>query len=245
MGSFWSNFTASRTGARKKGLGRWFQILEDQFMSLFWVNLLFIGCALPFLISLFFFLQLGDSLSLLGMVLGLALLGPGFTAMNYICMQLIRDKHIYLWDDFKKSIRRDWKQAMAFSLIAGLLWGFFAYALRLLILIQGGLGPVYTAVFAVNAFLVMGITLLGFQQVAMVQLPFFGVLRNALLLAFAGKARGFFGILFALAAVGACLYFYEYVVFILLLGAPVLIVMTFNLIFLPVFEEFFPEDEEE
>lgn len=245
MGSFWSNFRVSRTGERKKGLGRWFQILEDQFMSLFWTNLLLVGCALPFLISLFFFVQIGDFLSLLGMVLGLVLLGPAFTAMNYLCMRLIQDKHVYIWDDFKKSIRRDWKQSVAFALIAGLLWGTFAYALRLLIVIHGGLGPLYTAVFAINAFLVMGITLLGFQQIAVVQLPFFGVIRNALLLIFAGKARAFGAILFALLAVGASLWFYEFFVFILLLGAPVLIVMTFNLIFLPVFEEFFPEEEDE
>lgn len=244
MGSFWNNFTKSRTGERKKGLGRWFQILEDQFMSLFWANLLCVGCALPFLVSLFFFSQIGDTLSLLGMVLGLALLGPGFTAMNYICMQLIRDKHIYLWDDFKKSLRRDWKQSVVFALVAGLLWGVFAYALRLVIAVHGGLGPVFAAVFAMNAFLVMGITLLGFQQIAMVQLPFIGVLRNALLLILAGKLRSFWAILFALAVVGVSLWFYEYFVFILLLGAPVLMVMTFNLIFLPVFEEFFPEDED-
>ena len=178
------------------------------------------------------------------MVLGLALLGPGFTAMNYICMQLIRDKHIYLWDDFKKSLRRDWKQSVVFALVAGLLWGVFAYALRLVIAVHGGLGPVFAAVFAMNAFLVMGITLLGFQQIAMVQLPFIGVLRNALLLILAGKLRSFWAILFALAVVGVSLWFYEYFVFILLLGAPVLTVMTFNLIFLPVFEEFFPEDED-
>ena len=85
---------------------------------------------------------------------------------------------------------------------------------------------------------------LGFQQIAMVQLPFFGIIRNALLLIFAGKLRAFFAILFALAAVGAALWFYEFFVFILLLGAPVLTVMTFNLIFLPVFEAFFPEDED-
>ena len=244
MGSFWKNFTISRDGARKKGLGRWFQILEDQFMALFWTNLLCMAFALPFLVSLFFFAQIGDSLSLLGMVLGLMLLGPAFTAMNHICMQLIRDKHVYVWDDFKKSLRRDWKQSVAFSLIVGLLWGFFAYGIRLLIVIQGGLGPAYTAVFAINAFLVMGLTLLGFQQIAMVQLPFFGIIRNALLLIFAGRLRAFFAILFALAAVGAALWFYEFFVFILLLGAPVLTVMTFNLIFLPVFEAFFPEDED-
>ena len=46
-------------------------------------------------------------------------------------------------------------------------------------------------------------------------------------------------------SVAACLWFYEYFVFILLLGAPMMIVMTANLMMLPVFEEFFPEDENE
>ena len=243
MGSFWDNFTASRTGERKQGLGRWFQVLEDRFMSLFWANLLCMAFALPFLISLFFFTQTGDSLSLLGMVLGLILLGPGITALDYLTMQIIRDKHVYVWEDFLKSVRRDWKQSVLFSLVVGALWGAFAYALRLILVIQGGLGPMYTAVFALNAFLVMGLTVIGFQQIAMVQLPFYGVVKNAFLLIFAGKGRSLGAILFALGAVCACLWFYEYFVFILLLGAPVLILMTANLILLPVFEEFFPEEE--
>ena len=243
MGSFWDNFTASRTGERKQGLGRWFQVLEDRFMSLFWANLLCMAFALPFLISLFFFTQTGDSLSLLGMVLGLILLGPGITALDYLTMQIIRDKHVYVWEDFLKSVCRDWKQSVLFSLVVGALWGAFAYALRLILVIQGGLGPMYTAVFALNAFLVMGLTVIGFQQIAMVQLPFYGVVKNAFLLIFAGKGRSLGAILFALGAVCACLWFYEYFVFILLLGAPVLILMTANLILLPVFEEFFPEEE--
>lgn len=243
MGSFWRNFTASRTGERKRGLGRWFQILEDRFMVLFWANLLCMAFALPFLICLFFFSQTGDSLSLLGMVLGLALLGPGFTAMNFICMQVIRDEHVEVWQDFLKSVKRDWKQSVVFSLMVGALWGAFAYALRLIIVVQDGIGPMYAAVFALNAFLVMGLTVLGFQQIAMVQLPFYGVVKNAFLLIFAGKGRPFGAILFAMTGVCACLWFYEYFVFILLLGAPMLITMTANLIFYPVFEAFFPEEE--
>lgn len=242
MGSFWSNFTKSRTGERKQGLGRWFQILEDRFMVLFWTNLLCVGSALPFLISLFFFTQTGDYLSLLGMVLGLVLLGPGITAMTFVCMQVIRDAHVDVWQDFWKSVKRDWKQSVVFALVVGALWGAFAHALRLIAVVQGGIGPMYAAVFGLDAFLVMGLTVFGFQQIAMVRLPFYGILKNGFLLMFAGKGRSFGTILFALIAVGACLWFYEYFVFILLLGAPVLIVMTANLIFYPVFEEFFPED---
>ena len=238
MGSFWHNFTKSRTGERKRGLGRWFQILEDRFMTLFWANLLFLAFALPFLACLFFFSQIGDILSLAGMVLGLIPLGMGMTALSYITMQVIRDKPVYVWEDFRKSVRRDWKQSAGFALLAGALWGAFAYALRLILTIHGGMHPAYAAVFAINAFVLMGLA------VRVVQLPFYGVLKNAFLLIFAGKGHGFRAVVFAIASVAACLWFYEYFVFILLLGAPVLIVMTANLMLLPVFEEFFPEEEE-
>ena len=51
-------------------------------------------------------------------------------------------------------------------------------------------------------------------------------------------------IVFALAVTGVCLWFYEYCVWYLLLGIPALTVMTANLIFCPVFEDFFPEEDE-
>ena len=89
----------------------------------------------------------------------------------------------------------------------------------------------------------MGLTVIGFQQIAMVQLPFRGVIKNGFLLILAGGARAAGAILFSLAAVAVCLRFYEYCVWYLVLGAPVLILMTANLIFYPVFEEFFPEAE--
>ena len=59
MGSFWSNFTNAPGGRRRRGLGRWFQILEDRFMTLFWANLMCMACSLIFLVSLFFFSQTG------------------------------------------------------------------------------------------------------------------------------------------------------------------------------------------
>ena len=66
---------------------------------------------------------------------------------------------------------------------------------------------------------------------------------NAFLLIFAGKGRSFCAIAFAMAVVGVCLWFYQYCVFYLLLGVPALTIMTANLIFYPVFEDFFPEDD--
>ncbi|HBK26799.1 MAG TPA: hypothetical protein DDY90_08870 [Clostridiales bacterium] len=89
----------------------------------------------------------------------------------------------------------------------------------------------------------MGLTVIGFQQIAMVALPFRGVLKNGFLLILAGGGRAAGAILFSLAAAAVCLRFYEYCVWYLILGAPALLVMTANLIFYPVFEQYFPEED--
>lgn len=243
MGSFWSNFSQPRTGERKRGLGRWFQILEERFMALFWTNLLLVAMALPLITGLFFFAQLGDSLSLAWVAVGLLILSPGLTAANFLTMQIIRDKPVDVWRDFWKSVRRDWKQSVGFGAAMGLLWGAIVYAMELVTAVQGGLGLMYTMVFFLCGFLATGLTALGFQQIAMVVLPFFGVFRNAFLLIFAGRGRSLGAVLVTMLLVGLCLWFYRYFVFLLVLGTPVLIIMTANLITYPVFASFFPEDE--
>ena len=243
MGSFWDNFKKAPGGVRRTGLARWFQILEEQFMTLFWANLLCLLWALPFLISIFFFLQTRDWLSGICAALSLGILGQGITGLSRICMQLIRDKHVSVWQDFLTCVRRDWKQSALLAWIVGGLWGVLAWAVRLVTLVGDGLGPALAAVFFLNAFAVMGLTILGFQQIAMVQLPFCGIVKNGFLLILAGGARAAGAILLTLAACAVCLHFYAYFVWYLVLGAPALIVMTANLIFYPVFVSFFPEEE--
>lgn len=244
MSSFWGNFSQARMGERKQGLGRWFQILEERFMALFWTNLLALCLALPLIVSLFFFIQTGDSLSLAGVALGVLILSPGLTAANFLTTQIIRDKPVDVWRDFWKSCRRDWKQSVGYGAAMGLLWGAFVYALELVMAVQGGLGLMYAMVFLLCGFLTTGLTVLGFQQIAMVELPFFGVFRNAFLLIFAGKSRSLGAILLTMALVGLCIWFYQYFVFFLVLGVPVLIIMTADLITYPVFASFFLEEDE-
>lgn len=212
-------------------------------MTLFWGNLLCLLFCLPFFVCLFFFLQTGDWLSGLGLFLSLGLLGPGVTGLNFLCMRLIRDKHVSLGTDFFASVKRDWKQSAALAWILGILWGTLAWSVRLVGLTQGSLGIGLSALLFVSAFVMMGLTVIGFQQIAMVCLPFRGVLRNGLVLILAGGGRAAAAIGFSLAAVALCLNFYQYCVWYLVLGAPALIVLSANLIFYPVFENFFPEEE--
>ena len=230
-------------GVRRTGLARWFQILEERFMTLFWANLLCLMWALPFLIAIFFFLQTFDWLSGIGVALGIGILGPGITGLNRVCMQIIRDKPVTVTREFFSSVKRDWKQSVVFAWIVGALWGAFAWAVRLVFAAQGGLDPVLAVAFFLSAFVIMGLTVIGFQQIAMVALPFRGVLKNGFLLILAGGGRAACAIAFSLAAAAVCLHFYEYCVWYLILGAPALLVMTANLIFYPVFERFFPEED--
>lgn len=242
MKSFWNNLKKAPAGVRRRGLARWFQILEESFMTLFWGNLLCLVFCLPFFVCLFFFLQIGDWLSGLGLFLSLGLLGPGVTGLNFLCMQLIRDKHVSTGSDFFASVKGDWKQSAALAWILGILWGSLAWAVGLVGLTQGSLRICLSAALLVSAFVMMGLTVIGFQQIAMVRLPFRGVLGNGLALILAGGGRAAAAIGFSLAAVALCLDFYQYCVWYLVLGAPALIVFTANLIFYPVFENYFPEE---
>lgn len=244
LSRFWSNFVKMPADVPRGGLGRWFQILEEHFMPLFWTNLVTFAWLLPCFACLFFLTELWDSLSWAGTYVFFVLAGPGVTALHYNCMRIVRGVPVWWWDDYMECVRREWKKAMLLSAILGALWSGYVYALRLIIAVSGGLGLMYSMLFAVCGFVLTGLTALSYQQLANVELPFGNVLKNALLLIFAGKGRSFAAVMFALAALALCARYYLYAFFVLLVGFYAVGVMTFSLIFLPVFNEFFPSGDD-
>ncbi len=239
---FWSNFVKMPADVPRAGLGRWFQILEERFMPLFWVNLMTMGALMPCFVCVFFLTELWDSLSWCGAYVFFVLAGPCVTAMHYVCIKIVRGVPVWWWDDYKECARREWKRAMALSAIVGALWSAYVYALRLVLAIDGGLNMAFAMVFLCCGFVLAGFTAFGYQQLAAVELPFGNVLKNALLLIFAGKGRSFAAVMFALAVTLLCARYYLYAFFVMLVGFYAIAVMTFNLIFLPVFRELFGEE---
>jgi hypothetical protein len=102
--------------------------------------------------------------------------------------------------------------------------------------------------FLLVAYFLGGLTLFGYQQVAMLDLPLSVLLKNSCLLIFAGKLRSVFAILLCAAMLLFCYLYYGLLILILLFGWLALMVMTANLIFAPVFAGLFlgdPDNEEE
>lgn len=240
--SIWDQLKKAPAGVPRSGLGRWFQLLEDRFMKLFWANFLWLLCMIPFLGCLFFALQAGDALSAAGAGLFWVLAGPANTYLCFAAMQVVRGRPVWVRQDFIGCLRACGLRSMGFAALTGLLWGGLFWAVRLVLAVQGGLGLLYALAFLCDAFVLTGITFFGHQQLAMLRLPFGAQLKNAFLLIFAGGARSFAAVAFLLAALGAGLCLYRYFVFVLLLGLPAVAVMTGSLIFYPVFARLFAAD---
>ena len=98
---------------------------------------------------------------------------------------------------------------------------------------------------AVCGIFLAGFSFFSFQQLATVELPFRGILRNGLLLILAGKGRSLAVSLLTMAAVLVGAWYSVISYCVLLIDVLAIGIMTGELIFFPVFEMLFLEEEEE
>lgn len=239
---FLSNFQESKDpGLQRKGLGRWFELLEVHPMKLFWSNLLTFAFLSPCIAAVFFMINLWDWLSIAAVWFSFTLAGPAVTALHFVCIQVARGKPVWLKEDYWESFRREWKGSLLLSAIIAALWLGYILCIRAYVIGSGGIEFFSMLVFVCGGFLLTGFTVFSYQQLAMIELPFGNIMRNSLLLIFAGGVRSFVTVLFAALCIGLCICFYGFALFVLLLGFYALSIMTVNFIFLPVFDRFFPE----
>lgn len=208
-------------------------------MSLFWGNLITMLCLFPCAVCLFFYKNTRDWLSLAGALLSFAAAAPAISCLFFLCMQAIRGNAIWIWSSFLESYRRDAKKAIPLGLLLGVLWAGFFHSLRLLFGTSEDLNLTAALMLAVAGYFLAGFSFLSFLQLAAVELPFHGVLRNGLLLIFAGKGRSFALSLFVLVLAVLGDWYGELAFFVLLIGVLAICVLTGEMIFFPVFEELF------
>lgn len=103
----------------------------------------------------------------------------------------------------------------------------------------------YLLMMLLAAYFLTGLTLFGYQQIAMLELPFGTQLKNAALLIFAGKLRAFFAIAVWVGMLLVPVIYYGLAAYILLAGWVAIGVMTANVIFAPVFSRLFLTGEPE
>ena len=221
------------------GILLWFQHLQNHWMTLFMANLLAVLSLAPAIFCLYLMLDTMDLVFAVAALVCLSIAGPSITELHSACVRVVHRMPVWLANDFKTVWKEDWKKSMVLTAVLGLLWAALIYAAYLVVVVDGGLSLGHLLLVGLCAYMLMGLTLFSYQQLAMLELPLGTILKNSLLLIFAGRLRSVFAILVSLAVALACVAFYGYAIYALLLGVPALAVMTSNLIFAPVFRQLF------
>ncbi len=228
----------------QKGLLFWFQLLQKHYYTLLQVNIYGVGSLLPCAYFLYLLVQTKDLVFWLLALVCFALAGPCQAGMNSVCVRLVHKMPVWVKEDFARAWK-DWKKSVPLSLLLGLAWSMLAYGVYMVISVDGGLSVSYFMLFLVVGYLLTGISLFAYQQVAMLELSLSAVLKNAVLLVFAGKLRSFFAIVVLVAMALIPVIYYGLAVYLLLLGWCALGVLTANLIFAPTFAKLFLSGEAE
>lgn len=159
---FQSNFEKEGPGVpkdapQKTGLALFFDILSLQFWQICKLNLIFLVCCIP-----------------------VVTIGPACAAMTAALLRIVRrEPDADVWDDFRVSFRRYWRQGLAYGLVMAAVFGGLGYwALRL---VFGGAGLLAAMPFALLLLFSLG-AMYVFPLLAGVELPRGALPRNAVLL---------------------------------------------------------------
>lgn len=202
---------------RKKGAARFAEVLGRDMLSFWCAGMLALLSALPFALGLILSLLTHAVLPmLLAGALGGMIAAPQLTGLHDTILRSLRDEPGYWWATY----RRMWKRNLKGSLLPGAVCGLI---LAMQIFAAWHLGAGQGSLLAV---LVIGLVLLGglaqylFAQVALLDLPFASLLKNAVLLFFGYLPRTLLGVLWQGVYWGLVVGFFPF-------SAPVLLVTGF------------------
>lgn len=194
MGLFNMGASFSRPGPgipkdapQKTGARLFFEILGREFWSLWALHFIYLLACLPIIT-----------------------IGPATAALCRVTVTMIRDENVYVWRDFWDAFRKNIKQGLLFGIPATL----FLIAAVLLNLNAILLDPRQMSNLFFMAFIFLW-TFLGvamgcyiFPMVAYIDLPWFPLLKNALLLMVLGKLRTVVPVLLTVAGYAAIVAFF-------------------------------------
>lgn len=184
----------------KKGIARFWEVLSGNFGTLVQLNLLMQLCYLPsqalFGFALYFFVA-GKPLFwafLFLALLGGVLVGPARAAESYIVTKMLRDDPGFLWHDFKKAFKANFKQGAVGGALFVAILGIQALA-AVSIWATGSLPMMTLHGLGVVLFVVASPYF--FAQLPYLELKIGPLLKNSMLLALAKAPRSLAGGLLA------------------------------------------------
>ena len=186
MGFFSNRFNRPGPGVspeepRKKGFARLFEILGRDFWSFFKAGFLAFLGSIPFILgtavavishAVLFVVIVG--------VVGGMIASPQIVGMADTVLRSLRDEPGFWWETYKRSWKRNFKVSLVPGAICGLVFAVQIFTLFHLVSLGVTTSTMIMAI--VSVVLSLGLTSYIFPQVALVDLPFSSIFKNAALL---------------------------------------------------------------
>ena len=187
MGLFFSSDRFTRPGPgvrpdapRKKGVARLAEIMGRDMWNFFRAGFLaFLGC-LPFIIGMFFAVETHALLfMLLAGIIGGLIAGPELSAMADTVLRSLRDEPGYWWETYRRVWKRNARESLLPGMLTGLVLSMQIFTLFHMSVISAG---IVTWVLLILSFVVtLGLESYIWPQIALLDLPLYGILKNSLL----------------------------------------------------------------
>ncbi len=205
---------------RKKGAARFLEVLGRDLGSFWMAGILALVSAVPFALGLWFSISVHAVLPmLLAGALGGMLAAPQLCGLHDTILRSLRDEPGYWWNTYCRA----WKRNVRATLLPGALCGlvlatqvFSAYHLTAGQSVTVENGVVLPIALLVGAVLLAGLMQYIFAQIALLDMPFGGILKNAVFLFLGYLPRTMLGVVWQLVYWGALLLFWP-------LSAPVVL----------------------
>lgn len=220
MGLFHSNFDKPGPGVapdapRKKGAARFFEILGRDFSTIWLAGILALVSSLPFALGLWFTVETHSLIPLLAAgILGGMLAAPQIVGLNDTILRALRDEPGYWWETYKRAWKRNAKASLLPGVVCGLLLALEIFTLFHLDIRENM--PLVAASF-VAIILLAGLSQYIYAQVALIDIPFGGLLKNSLMLFLGYLPRSALGVLWQLVYWGVIALFWPLTGFVMIL----------------------------
>ena len=201
MGLFFSSDRFTRPGPgvrpdapRKKGVARLAEIMGRDMWNFFRAGFLaFLGC-LPFIIGMFFAVETHALLfMLLAGIIGGLIAGPELSAMADTVLRSLRDEPGYWWETYRRVWKRNARESLVPGMLTGLVLSMQIFTLFHMSVISAG---IVTWVLLILSFVItLGLESYIWPQIALLDLPLYGILKNSLLLFLGYLPRSALGVL--------------------------------------------------
>lgn len=181
---------------RKKGTARFVELLGRDMTSFWLAGLLTLLSSVPFVFGIWFSIVSHAVLpALLAGVVGGAIAAPQLCGLQDTILRSLRDEPGYWWTTY----RRAWKRNAKAALLPGALGGLILAMQIFTLYHMSGQGAGMLVALLVGVVFLTGLAQYIFAQVALLELPFGGMLKNAVLLFLGYLPRTALGIVWQLA----------------------------------------------